>query len=116
MKYRDHIQSRISRGMCLLYGGIALAFLTGIISAVAQIKHPAIHVLFVGGGLVAVLGMIFTLNSIKCPRCDNRIGMTFPNRGMKPLDKNYRYCPYCGCDLNQEINESSNITSGSDPL
>jgi hypothetical protein len=58
------------------------------------------------GFVVMGAAIVFAAVSFRCPNCKNRWGQIAMMSGWKPfslsIDTRFRYCPFCGCDIDAE--------------
>ena len=59
--------------------------------------------------------LYYRVISVPCPFCDEKIPWDFKGYEFRLLSTNYKYCPYCRGEFDEQVNEGSK-KSGSDNL
>ncbi len=81
-------------------------------------RNPPI-IPFVGFG-VALIAIFYAQFAVKCPSCRSNWGYIALYKGFEfsnpfkifSISKKIRYCPFCGIDIDKDINKTSGLTTG----
>jgi len=101
MKIRDKLTKQLRWGCFAgLLSWFSFGFFVMSLNGKAQQLNPVVFV-----GFIPFLGSILYLNfGIHCPKCKSRLGtLLLYSLDMKiSLSKKFRFCPFCGVDLDSE--------------
>jgi hypothetical protein len=88
----------------VVYTGFAI-FAGGIVLGIAKIGAP--HPICLVGFVIVFVAMLLAYFILRCPRCHTNLGIFLVQSGHPfGLQKNFRYCPYCGVDIDSEANKA----------
>jgi len=97
----------------VVYAGFAF-FAGGILVGTAKDGTP--HPICLVGFGIAFIAMLSAYFFLKCPRCHANLGIFLVQSGHPfGLQKNIRYCPYCGVDIDAEANKVTEALGGTRP-
>ncbi len=100
MTIRDVINKKKRTGILICYGGVAIMLAASFWAAVTD----TVPVLALLGFPLAIGGMVYSLFWTICPGCKGTLGyMAMYSGGPFSISKKFRFCPYCGVDLDSEV-------------
>lgn len=103
MKIRDVINKKKRRGILISYGGFAIMlaeFVRAALTDTAPVFALLAFPFFIGG-------MLYSMFWVICPSCKGTMGfMAMYSGGPFSISKKFRFCPYCGVDLDSEVKPS----------
>ena len=104
---RSVINKKKRTGILVFFGGFAI-IIADFIRTAAYDSVPVVA--FLGFG-VSMVGMLYSLFWVICPSCKGTLGhMAMYSGGPFSISKKFRFCPYCGVDLDSEVGASRGIT------
>lgn len=107
---REHLNRRKRWLGLTVLAGIALVAVGGLHAAAGGGSLTAVPV--VAGVLLLFAGAtVGQLVALKCPWCRTNLGKVLMNAGFWRIDPSFRYCPYCGAELDAEVG----TPGGADP-
>lgn len=78
-------------------------------------KHSAFNILSIffpiAIGLSYNIWLIYRTISVPCPFCDKKISWDFQEYDFRLLSNDYKYCPYCRTEFDEQVNEGSKKSS-----
>ena len=106
MTIRSLTNARKKKVSLVLYSCMSV-FIIGVLLGNV---HPALIILGILGFAGAFITLIYTYyNGIRCPKCENAWGLlAMQTGGPFSLSKKLRFCPFCGANLDSDLNGPSN--------
>jgi hypothetical protein len=101
MTIRDHINGKLIPVFCVICICLVIFALLAMSEVAQETLEWVVLLPFLG-----IVACILYLNYvIRCPRCGGKIaGLThLPRGGFFRLSQNLRFCPFCGVELDREI-------------
>ena len=101
MTIREFIEQKKRRFASITFVGIGLCLIAVFLGPAA----PILWFLFLLGFVLALLTQVYALVfGYRCPRCATRwTTLAQTGRTQLSIDKRIHYCPYCGCDVDAEL-------------
>ena len=109
MIIRAFINKKLRKIVAVMLFGITLYISLLIYNILTHTKAPSIIYLI---AFVLVFIPWFYSFSIRCPNCNNSIGLVVMNKGkfipdtILSMSRNIKYCPFCGISMDSEIKYS----------
>ncbi len=101
MTSRAQFDKRMRRIMSVVRVGVAL-FLLGIVLGEVFGQEP-LMIVWLPGFAIAFGAMVFVSSAaFRCPKCRGNLGNWVLERGWFGVSAEVRFCPYCGCSLDDE--------------
>jgi hypothetical protein len=82
-------------------------------AALGQPVAALVVVGLIGFAVAFALLMAAHLFAFRCPRCRGNIGPLIMQRGGLSVDQRLNFCPYCGSELDEELEELASSTDDS---
>ncbi len=67
------------------------------------LARPLFIIAMIGYGLTFIYFMYHFYRGIPCPKCKTPWGYIVINRGVFSIFKKIKYCPFCGVDVDSEL-------------
>jgi hypothetical protein len=100
MTIRDVINKRKRRGILITYGALGLVIADFIRAAISNTMPVVVFI----GFPVFFGGLLYSMFWIICPSCKLTLGhMAMYSGGPFSISKKFRFCPFCGVDLDSEV-------------
>ena len=109
MTIRAFINKKLRKIVAVMLIGFTLYMLLLIYNIFTHTQAPP-NIYLIAFVLVFI-PWIYTF-SIRCPNCNNSIGLVVMNKGkfipdtIFSMSKNIKYCPFCGINMDSEISIS----------
>jgi hypothetical protein len=106
MTIRSLTNVRKKKVFLILYSFMAV-FIIGVLLGYI---HPTLIILCILGFAGVFVTLIYTYyKGIRCPKCDNAWGfLAMQTGGPFSLSKKLKFCPFCGVNLDSNLNGPSN--------
>jgi hypothetical protein len=102
VKMREGLNRPMRWAVAGLYGGLGL-FLAGILAGAAIGDLPILAVSLPGFAVAFVVGVMIQFVWFRCQRCSGNLAPLIMQRPRWSVDPRLRFCPYCGCELDEEL-------------
>ena len=100
MTIRSVIAKRKRKGILISYSGFVV-ILAEFVRAVVTHTRPVFVLLAIP---LFIGGMLYSMFWVTCPNCNGNLGhIVMYSGGPFSLSKKFRFCPYCGVDLDSEV-------------
>lgn len=87
-----------------MYFGCGLILIGILFGAVLGQQQVLVQAVSLPGFAVAfVVAMAAHFIALRCPRCRGNLDTLIMQRGWLSVHRSVRFCPYCGCGLDEEL-------------
>jgi hypothetical protein len=106
MTIRLLTNARKKKVFLVLYSCVSVFIISVLLSNI----HPTLIILGILGFAGAFITLIHTYyKGIRCPKCENAWGfLAMQTGGPFSLSKKLKFCPFCGVNLDLDLNGPSN--------
>lgn len=112
MTGRDVLDRQTRRAMGIAYVGVGL-FVLAILGGQALGQPDAAKLIALPAFAISLFGMMYIqFFGIRCPWCQGNLSSLAMQKGGVSFNRQVRYCPFCGHDLNGELAATAEEVAG----